>query len=193
MWMQSTGQAGTHSSQPLQSAAITVCRRLRAPTIASVGQGGRQRAQPMQAGSSIQATSGGALRTAGRVERQHGPAEQRRELRDQGRPAGRAAIEFRFSAGQRLGVGPAGIEAAAAALGLRQERVDAQFELVRGGHAGPQLTFMPALAPASGESRNRPSSPEAASAMPSEVPKRIFFGLRFATITTWRPTRAAGS
>ena len=59
MWMQSTGQAGTQSSQPVQSAAITVCMRLRAPTIASVGQGGRQRAQPMQAGSSIQATRGG--------------------------------------------------------------------------------------------------------------------------------------
>ena len=58
---------------------------------------------------------------------------------------------------------------------------------------GLQLTFMPAFAPASGDSRNRSSSPEAASAMPSDVPKRIFFGFRFATMTTWRPTSAAGS
>jgi hypothetical protein len=41
---------------------MTVCKRLRAPMIASVGQGSRQRAQPMQAGSSIQATSGGPSR-----------------------------------------------------------------------------------------------------------------------------------
>ena len=193
MWMQSTGQAGTQSSQPLQSAAMTVCMRLRAPTIASVGQGGRQRAQPMQAGSSIQATRGGPSAPQAGSSGQRRPVEQGRELRDQRRSARRAAIELRLAAGERLGIRPAGVEAAAAALGLRQERVDAPGEFVRGGHAGPQLTFMPALAPASGERRKSPSSPEAASAMPSEVPKRIFFGLRFATITTWRPTSAAGS
>ena len=36
--MQSTGQGGTHSAQPVHSADTTVCMRLAAPTIASTGQ-----------------------------------------------------------------------------------------------------------------------------------------------------------
>ena len=35
--MQSTGQGGMHNSQPVQSAAITVCIYRDAPTIASTG------------------------------------------------------------------------------------------------------------------------------------------------------------
>jgi hypothetical protein len=58
--MQSTGQGGRHSSQPEQSAAMTVCIHLRAPTIASVGQASMHFAQPMHAASSIRATRGGA-------------------------------------------------------------------------------------------------------------------------------------
>jgi len=57
--MQSTGQAGMHSSQPLQSPASTVCMWRLAPRIASTGQGGRQRAQPMQRASSMKATRSG--------------------------------------------------------------------------------------------------------------------------------------
>jgi hypothetical protein len=73
---------GTQSSHPLQSAAMTVCMRLRAPTMASVGQGSMQRAQPMQAGSSIQATA--ARPPARRMRRGACRAvEQRRELVDQ--------------------------------------------------------------------------------------------------------------
>ena len=59
MRMQSTGQGATHSSQPVHSAASTVCICFCAPTIASTGHGGRHLAQPMHAASSISATSGG--------------------------------------------------------------------------------------------------------------------------------------
>ena len=54
--MQSVGQTGTHFSQPVQSAAITPCRNLFAPTIASVGQTFSHKEQPMQFGSSMTAT-----------------------------------------------------------------------------------------------------------------------------------------
>ena len=57
--MQSTGQGATHSSQPVQSSATTVCICRRMPTIASTGHGGRHFAQPMQRSSSIWATSAG--------------------------------------------------------------------------------------------------------------------------------------
>jgi hypothetical protein len=48
MVMQSTGQAGTHRSQPLHRASITVCMRLGAPMIASSGQAVMHLVQPMQ-------------------------------------------------------------------------------------------------------------------------------------------------
>ena len=47
-----------HSSQPVQSAAITVWLKVAAPMIASTGQTSTQRVQPMQAGSSMKATPG---------------------------------------------------------------------------------------------------------------------------------------
>ena len=53
--MQSTGQAGMQSSQPVQSWGITVCIKPLAPTIASTGQGGKHSAQPMHLVSSITA------------------------------------------------------------------------------------------------------------------------------------------
>ena len=61
--------------------------------------------------------------------------------------------------------------------------------------AWPQVTFMPASAPLSGESRNTsgPSSPLAHNTMPSETPKRILRGSRLAIMTTWRPMSFAGS
>ena len=46
--MQSTGHGAMQSSQPVQSAVMMVCICLRAPMIASTGQGGRHLAQPMQ-------------------------------------------------------------------------------------------------------------------------------------------------
>ncbi len=57
--MQSTGQGGRQSSQPVHCVVITVCICLGAPTMASTGQTGRQRAQPMHFASSIHATCAG--------------------------------------------------------------------------------------------------------------------------------------
>src|SRR5450830_1530242 len=57
MSMQSTGQGGTHRSQPVHNSAITVCMRLAAPTMASTGQAWMHRVQPMQRASSIRATA----------------------------------------------------------------------------------------------------------------------------------------
>ena len=59
MWMQSTGQAGTHSSQPVHSASITVCMRLLPPMMQSTGQAAMHSVQPMHQSSSIQATPRG--------------------------------------------------------------------------------------------------------------------------------------
>jgi hypothetical protein len=53
--MQSTGQGATQSSQPVQTAASTVCIRFAAPTIASTGHASMQSVQPMQVASSIRA------------------------------------------------------------------------------------------------------------------------------------------
>src|SRR5690606_11185095 len=59
---------------------------------------------------------------------------------------------------------------------------------------GAQLTFIPGSAPSSGCSRKTPGpSPLAASTIPSDVPKRILRGFRFATSTTSRPSSADGS
>ena len=54
--MQSTGQAGMQSSQPVQCASITVCMRLWMPRIASVGHASRHSVQPMHQASSITAS-----------------------------------------------------------------------------------------------------------------------------------------
>ena len=56
------------------------------------------------------------------------------------------------------------------------------------------LTCMPGSAPLSGASRKMSVPPgPAASTMPSEVPKRILRGARFATTTVSRPMRSAGA
>jgi hypothetical protein len=57
--MQSTGQAGTHSSQPVQSGSTTVCMCLEPPTMASTGHAWMHFVQPMQSASTISATCGG--------------------------------------------------------------------------------------------------------------------------------------
>ena len=58
MTMQSTGQGGMHSSQPVHCSAMTVCMNFDAPTIASTGHAWMHLTQPMHADSSIHATSG---------------------------------------------------------------------------------------------------------------------------------------
>ena len=118
--MQSTGQAGTQSSQPVQSSSITVCMRLAAPTIASTGQALRQSAQPMHAASSMTREPARTFGAAVRVERHDGPAGQPRQPRDALGAAGRAAVDLGLAAGDRLGVAAAVGVAAARALRLRQ-------------------------------------------------------------------------
>src|SRR5690606_26627308 len=54
--MQSTGQGGTQSSQPVHKSGTTVCIWRFAPTMASTGQACIHKVQPMQCVSSISAT-----------------------------------------------------------------------------------------------------------------------------------------
>ena len=56
MEMQSTGQAGTHSSQPVHCEATTTCMAFGAPTMQSAGQALMHRVQPMHQASSMTAT-----------------------------------------------------------------------------------------------------------------------------------------
>ena len=56
--MQSAGQGAMQSLHPVHSAAMTVCMKPAAPTIASTGQAAMHSAQPMQRASSIAATLG---------------------------------------------------------------------------------------------------------------------------------------
>lgn len=57
---------------------------------------------------------------------------------------------------------------------------------------GTYITFMPGVAPLSGESRKIVSPPgPAAKIIPSETPNRIFRGARFATITVRRPSSSS--
>ena len=192
--MQSTGQAGTQSSHPLQSVGDDRVHALARPDD-GIGRAGIEAARAADAGRLVDPRDERRrLAAASRIERLRRAAEQGGEFVDQPGAARRAAIQSRFAACERFGVRPAGVVAAAPALGLREQRIDARGKFVRiGGHRGTQLTFMPALAPASGVRRNRPESSEAASAMPSDTPKRSFFGFRLATITTWRPTSWSGS
>ena len=101
-----------------------------------VGRAGLEAARAADAGGLVDpGDARRRLEPAGRVEGHGGAVEQRRELVDQRGAARRAAIERGLAAGERLCVGTAGVEAAAAALGLRQERIDARGEGLRvAGH-----------------------------------------------------------
>ena len=57
--MQSTGQGSTQRSQPVHSAAITVCICFAAPRIASTGQAWMHLVQPMHSSSRMKATMRG--------------------------------------------------------------------------------------------------------------------------------------
>jgi hypothetical protein len=59
------------------------------------------------------------------MDRLRRPPEQARERPRARVAAGRAAIDVDLAARERLGVGPAAAEAALAALGLRQDLLDA--------------------------------------------------------------------
>ncbi len=57
--MQSTGQGGTQSSQPVHRSTSTVCISFAAPTMASTGQAAMHSVHPMQAASSMCAIDNG--------------------------------------------------------------------------------------------------------------------------------------
>ncbi|EDT41540.1 hypothetical protein BamMEX5DRAFT_2703 [Burkholderia ambifaria MEX-5] len=57
--MQSTGQGGTHRSQPVHSDSTIVCICFGAPTIASTGHACMHSVQPMHRLSSMNATARG--------------------------------------------------------------------------------------------------------------------------------------
>jgi hypothetical protein len=59
MLIQSTGQGGTHSAQPVHCSEITVCICLALPKILSTGQASRHSVQPMQLLSSMTANCRG--------------------------------------------------------------------------------------------------------------------------------------
>ena len=101
--MQSTGQGGMHSSQPVHSAGSTVCIRFAAPTIASTGQASMHSVQPMQAASSIRATVSGP-----------GSPQLSIERDDRGRWRSKPAASISASApgGQRLIGAPSAIASA---------------------------------------------------------------------------------
>ena len=191
MTMQSTGQGATHSSQPVQSSAMTVCMRRGAPTMASTGQGGRHLVQPMQRSSSMNATVGAASMPLSRLSGASGAAGELRQRDDGFGAAGRALVDVGFAARDGLGVGQATRVAAARALRLRSRASMADALPTRFA----QVTFIPGSAPLSGDSRNTsgPSSPLAHNTMPCETPKRILRGSRLAIMTTWRPMSFAGS
>ncbi len=163
--------------------------------MASTGQGGKQRAQPMQRSSSIHATAGGGDRPfAGLsgVGRRRPQGEFGQRL-DGGAAAGWALIDRRLAARDGGGVRLTAGIAAPRALRLWQQGVDARHIDLRLA-AAAHLTRMPGLAPISGETTKISAPPgPAASIIPSEVPKRILRGSRFATTTMSRPTSDAGS
>ncbi len=125
-----------------------------------------------------------------RIQRQHRASQQLRERLDGRSAARRALVDGRVTLRDGAGVGQASLVAATRALRLRQQGVDGLHVHVR----GLQVMRMPGVAPESGDSRNRPApAPLAASTIPSETPKRILRGARFATTTVRRPVSAAGS
>ena len=83
--MQSTGQGGRHSSQPVHQALSTVCMRFGPPAIAATGQASRHSAQPMQRDSSMRARRNGpslpcAGTTRGKPRRCAVNADRRRRI-----------------------------------------------------------------------------------------------------------------
>ena len=109
--------------------------------MASTGQAGRQRAQPMHRSSSIHATCAGFGDAERGIERPRRTIEQCGERTHRRVAPGRAAVDVRLAAGDGGRVGPATGIQALAALRLRQQRIDALDERVgvgfdaRGGPA----------------------------------------------------------
>lgn len=126
-----------------------------------------------------------------RIKRLRGTSQEFCQHIDGGLPARRTLIDLGFSScnGRRI-IDTARI-ATARALGLRQARIDPidQFR----SHTYDYLTRIPGIAPSSGVNTKRSLPPgPAASTIPSETPKRILRGARFATMTVMRPFNCSG-
>ena len=128
--MQSTGHTGTHSSQPVHSASITVCIRLRRADDA-VDRAGLDAQRAADAPGLVdrpRAVRGPSAPWAGFSGR-HRPAGERGQPRDAFGAAGRAAVDLGLAVGDGLRVAAAIGVAAARALRLRQCGVDARGQL----------------------------------------------------------------
>ena len=126
-----------------------------------------------------------------RIKRLHRTTQELCQLVNGGHPAGRTLIDLRLSVCNSLRIIDTARVAAARALGLRQARIDPidQFR----GHRYNYLTRIPGFAPSSGVNTKRSFPPgPAASTIPSETPKRILRGARFATMTVMRPFNCSG-
>ena len=86
--MQSTGHAGTHSSQPVHSGSTTVCMSFAPPTIASTGQAWMHLVQPMQSSSTTRATWAGLCSPRARSKGTAGTPSTRARARAPASPPG---------------------------------------------------------------------------------------------------------
>jgi uncharacterized protein YbaP (TraB family) len=86
--MQSTGHAGTHSSQPVHSGSTTACMSLAPPTIASTGQAWMHLVQPMQSSSTTSATWAGLCSPRARSKGTAGTPSTRARARAPASPPG---------------------------------------------------------------------------------------------------------
>ena len=196
--MQSTGHAGTHSSQPVHSGSITVCMCLRAADD-GVDRAGLDALGAADAvGFDDQRDLRRLVRAARAVEglrrrrRAHAPARARRHRRRAGngrcrrrrRPSPRRRAGSRRSRTGRIG------SAAGCGRGVRSGRaLRVGPSSARCTACALSFTGMPGCAPSSASSRcSAPPSKPADRIMPSLMPKRILRGARLAMNTTLRPT-----
>ena len=130
--MQSVGQTGRHSLQPVHSFAITVCINLADPMMQSTGQALMQSLHPMQSDSSITASTLRFDHPIVRVERLYRPAGEVRQRRNGDIRSRRALVDIRFPGCDRHRILPATGIITLGTLGLRQQSVDAIDERVPG-------------------------------------------------------------
>ena len=102
MAMQSTGQGGTHSSQPVHCGATMVCICFAAPTMASTGQAWMHSVQPMQSVLVDEATLFGFSTPCSPESGLNSAPEQVGQLADAFLAAGRALVDVGLALGDGL-------------------------------------------------------------------------------------------